>query len=74
MAVGHVWSITRAEGNMPDGTLTVVSTQHMPNGVKYRVVGEDVRDYSDAMEEEPSLEDGYMWLMKKKRESVLSEN
>lgn len=64
MAVGHVWSITRAEGTKPDGNLTVVSTQHMPDGVKYRVVGPDTVAYPDAVAEAPSLEDGYMWLMK----------
>ena len=70
MAVGHVWSITRADGSKPDGTLTVVSTQHMPDGVKYRVVGDNVRDYPDATEEAPSLEDGYMWLMKQEKAAV----
>ena len=70
MAVGHVWSITRAEGDKPDGTLTVVSTQHMPDGVKYRVVGDSVREYPAAVEEAPSLEDGYMWLMKQEKVAV----
>ena len=70
MAVGHVWSITRSDGNKPDGMLTVVSTQHMPEGVKYRVVGDNIREYPDAAEEAPSLEDGYMWLMKQEKADV----
>ncbi|MBG0785210.1 MAG: ABC transporter ATP-binding protein [Anaerolineaceae bacterium] len=70
MAVGHIWSITRSDGNKPDGELTVVSTQHMPDGVKYRIVGDNVRDYPDAVEEAPSLEDGYMWLMKQETVAV----
>lgn len=64
LAMGHVWGITRADGSKPDGALTVVSTQHMPDGVKYRVVGPDAAAYPDAITETPSLEDGYMWLMK----------
>ncbi len=64
LATKHVWSITRNDGSKPNGSLTVVSMQHMPDGVKYRVVGADADEYPDAIEEAPSLEDGYMWLMK----------
>ncbi len=64
LATKHVWSITRNDGSKPNGSLTVVSMQHMPDGVKYRVVGANADEYPDAIEEAPSLEDGYMWLMK----------
>jgi len=42
----------------------------MPDGVKYRVVGDNVREYPEAVEEAPSLEDGYMWLMKQETAAV----
>lgn len=64
LAEGHVWTIFSADGAKPDNGLTVVSMQHMPDGVKYRVVGSHVRDYPEAVGENPSLEDGYVWLMK----------
>lgn len=66
LAEGHVWTIFRQDGIKPDDDLTVVSMQHMPGGVKYRVVGSQVREYPEAVEEKPSLEDGYIWLMKSK--------
>ena len=48
----------------PDEGLIVVSMQHMPDGIRYRVVGDHVQRYPGAVEENPSLEDGYVWLMK----------
>ena len=64
MAEGHVWTISSADGTKPNGELTVVSMQHMPNRVEYRVVGKNVDQYPKATAESPSLEDGYVWLMK----------
>jgi ABC-type multidrug transport system ATPase subunit len=63
-AEGHIWTITSEDGAKPNGNLTVVSMQQMPQGIAYRVVGEDVSAYPQARPEQPSLEDGYMWLMK----------
>lgn len=63
-AEGHIWTIISADGAKPNGNLTVVSMQQMPQGIAYRVVGEDVSTYPQARPEQPSLEDGYMWLMK----------
>lgn len=68
---GHVWTIFSAEGTKPNNDLTVVSMQHMPEGVKYRVVGEQVDEYPSAVEEDPSLEDGYVWLMKQKQSNEI---
>lgn len=65
MADGHVWNITCANGEKPNEGLIVVSTQHMPDGVRYRVVGESAAQYPQAVTESPSLEDGYVWLMNK---------
>lgn len=56
-ARGHVWTIT---GRRPDDRLTLVSTLHLQNGVQYRVLGSPE---GDALPAEPTLEDGYMWLM-----------
>lgn len=60
-ARGHVWHITTA-GERPNGGLQVVSTLQMQNGVQYRVLGE-ANGYTNTTPAEPSLEDGYMWLM-----------
>ena len=59
-ARGHVWQITTER--RPDDRLILVSTLQLQHGVQYRVVGDPV-GYGDAMQVEPSLEDGYMWLM-----------
>ncbi len=64
LAEGHVWTIFSKDGVKPDAGLTVVSMQHMSEGVNYRVVGRHVSAYPDAIDENPSLEDGYVWLMK----------
>ena len=60
-ARGHVWSIV-TDGARPNGGLQVVSTLQLQRGVQYRVLG-DAPAYYDAQPAEPSLEDGYMWLM-----------
>lgn len=59
-ARGHVWAITTDQ--RPDDRLTVVSTLQMQRGTQYRVLG-DPNGYADTLPVEPSLEDGYMWLM-----------
>ena len=60
-ARGRVWQI-KTKGEKPDKGLAVVSTLRLEDGIQYRVVGEDVSGY-EARPVEPSLEDGYMWLM-----------
>jgi len=61
-ARGRVWRIV-TDGEKPDSGLTVVSTRQLDTGVEYRVLGEPTVQY-DAMPMEPSLEDGYIWLMR----------
>lgn len=61
-ARGHVWALTTAAGQRPDDRLTVVSSLQMATGTQYRVVG-DAAGYGGAEPVEPSLEDGYLWLM-----------
>jgi ABC-2 type transport system ATP-binding protein len=60
-ARGHVWSIITAQ-ERPNGGLSVVSTLQMQNGIQYRVLGDPSPQYN-ATPIEPSLEDGYIWLM-----------
>ncbi|HEY6407901.1 MAG TPA: ABC transporter ATP-binding protein [Ktedonobacteraceae bacterium] len=59
---GKVWTIT-TQGPKPIGDLTVVSTMNMGATVQYRVVGEPA-EISHAVPTQPSLEDGYIWLMR----------
>lgn len=64
-ARGRVWTV-ETDGPKPDGGLTVVSTLHLGASVQYRVVG-DPPPGSRATETAPSLEDGYVWLMRESR-------
>jgi ABC-2 type transport system ATP-binding protein len=60
-ARGHVWTINSA-GERPNNGLTIVSTLQLQDAVQYRALGESAGQA--ATPAEPSLEDGYMWLMK----------
>jgi ABC-type multidrug transport system ATPase subunit len=55
-------------GPKPDGGLDVVSTLHLGDSVRYRVVGEPPPGL-EAVPAEPGLEDGYVWLMCESRVS-----
>jgi ABC-type multidrug transport system ATPase subunit len=61
-ARGQVWTL-ETDGAKPDGNLAVVSTLHLGRSVQYRVVG-DRPPHPSAMQATPSLEDGYVWLMR----------
>lgn len=61
-ARGRAWTIATA-GERPNDGLSVVSTLQVRNGVQYRVLGTPGPQY-DAQPVEPSLEDGYIWLMR----------
>jgi ABC-2 type transport system ATP-binding protein len=63
-AQGHVWALTTSSLEKPDHKLTVVSMLHMPEGVQYRLVGLSAAAYPKAQPIQPSLEDGFVWLMK----------
>jgi len=66
-ARGHVWTLqTTAE--RPDKNLAVVSTIQVQNGVQYRVIGSPDQRYQPSSVE-PSLEDGYIWLMQQEHKS-----
>ena len=65
-ARGHVWLIV-TQGERPDDDLSVVSTLHVQNGIQYRVLGEPGPQWPGAIPAEPSLEDGYIWLMRQQK-------
>jgi ABC-type multidrug transport system ATPase subunit len=64
-ARNHVWQIT-TQGERPNNGVAIVSTLQMQNGVQYRVLGEPDKQHH-AIPVEPSLEDGYIWLMQQAR-------
>jgi ABC-2 type transport system ATP-binding protein len=64
-AHGKVWSVTTS-GARPEGDVMVISTMHLGDRVQYRVVGE-LPPTADAQPLTPSLEDGYIWLMRDAR-------
>jgi ABC-2 type transport system ATP-binding protein len=59
------WIIT-TQGIKPEGNFTVVSTLNMGTAVQYRVVGE-LSPRAGAVAIAPTLEDGYVWLMRDRR-------
>jgi ABC-type multidrug transport system ATPase subunit len=67
---GKVWTIT-TDGLKPQGNFTVVSTLNMGATVQYRVVGE-LSARAGAIETAPSLEDGYVWLMREQRTPIVT--
>lgn len=69
-AKGHVWTLTTTSTEKPNHDLTVVSMLHLANGVQYRLVGPAADDYPNAQLTQPSLEDGYVWLMKNTGQKV----
>lgn len=64
-ARGKVWYLI-TEGEHPSADLITVSTLHLADGIQYRVIGQPA-DMTTAKETEPSLEDGYIWLMRQAR-------
>jgi ABC-type multidrug transport system ATPase subunit len=58
---GHVWTVT-AQENRPEGDFVIVSMLHMGATTQYRMVGEGPPQ-AGAEPAEPTLEDGYVWLM-----------
>lgn len=64
-ARGKVWQITTG-GESPNNGLSVVSMLQLENGVRYRVVGTPEPQH-EAVLVEPSLEDGYIWMLQQAR-------
>ncbi len=69
-ARGKVWTIL-TQGERPNDGLSVVSTLQLQNGVQYRVIGTPGAQYA-ATQVEPSLEDGYIWMMNHPESSKVS--
>jgi ABC-2 type transport system ATP-binding protein len=63
-AQGHVWNLVTDSPEKPNHNMTVVSMLHLTDGIQYRLVGPDGDAYPSAQTAVPSLEDGYIWLMK----------
>lgn len=60
-AQAKVW-LVKTDGAKPNGATVVVSSMHLHDGTQYRVLG-DLSGHPQAVPAEPSLEDGYIWLM-----------
>lgn len=67
-ARGKVWTVT-TDGPKPEGNVTVVSMLPLAEGTQYRLVGEPEIGVA-AEPVHPSLEDGYIWLMRATRADV----
>jgi ABC-2 type transport system ATP-binding protein len=65
-ARGKVWTIT-SDAEKPPSDVLVVSTMHLRNGTQYRMIGAAPAMVA-AVPVEPSLEDGYLWLMRQKQD------
>ena len=69
-ARGHVWTID-STGARPNGGLTIVSTLQLQDTVQYRVLGDAAGQAAAPVE--PSLEDGYLWLMNNEQLTMNNE-
>jgi len=64
-AEGKVWTV-ETQGEHPGGDIVIVSSVQLQHTTQYRVLGTPATHYK-AIPTEPSLEDGYMWLMHQKQ-------
>ncbi len=69
-ANGGVWTVTTA-GEKPEANVTIVSALPVGTGMQYRVVGEP-SPHLRMEPAEPSLEDAYVWLMRRHRLPVVA--
>lgn len=58
----HVWLVL-TNGEPPQGEVAIVSSLQLQEGTQYRVLGTPAQR-ANVKPAEPSLEDGYMWLMR----------
>jgi ABC-2 type transport system ATP-binding protein len=68
-ARGHVWLVTtNGADRKPEGDFTLVAAVPLASGgMQYRCVGEPPPGRVAAESAEPTLEDGYVWLMRDQR-------
>jgi len=69
-AGGFVWAMMTAGPRKPGNGLTVVSMLHLAEGIQYRLVGAKPDGSPDMRPAAPSLEDAYVWLMKRAGEDA----
>lgn len=67
-AQGKVWMV-ETQGERPSGDIVIVSSVQLQHSMQYRVLGTPAAQLK-AQLVEPSLEDGYMWLMNQKQVRV----
>lgn len=72
-AAGHVWTVMMDRLVEPERGLTIVSMLHLSDGIQYRLVGPSAEGHPTAEPARPSLEDGYVWLMKGAPEGPLGQ-
>ena len=66
-ARGVVWQVRREVGEAPPENIQIIGMMHSGDHIDYRVIGQP--GVSDAAQEvDPTLEDGYMWLMHRQNE------
>lgn len=70
-ATNHVWTLTTSSLEKPNHGLTIVSMLHLTEGTQYRLVGETAPEHPSVQSVQPSLEDGYVWLMKRTGQAIL---
>jgi len=63
-AGGHVWTVMMDRLAEPERGMTIVSMLHLSEGIQYRLVGPSAEVLPGAEPARPSLEDGYVWLMR----------
>lgn len=70
-AENHVWTLTAPKTEKIHDALTIVSMLHLAEGTQYRLVGETPSGYQHTQPAQPSLEDGYIWLMKHAHQEIV---
>jgi len=63
-AAGHVWTCTAPRLEEARPGVTITSMLHLSDGIELRFVAPGADGYPGAVAARPSLEDGYVWLMK----------
>jgi ABC-2 type transport system ATP-binding protein len=69
---GKVWFIN-TNGEQPAGNAVIISSMQIQGGTQYRILADQKGEYPGTLAE-PTLEDGYIWLMNQTRlEQVTAE-
>ena len=67
-ARGVVWQVRREVGEAPPEDVQIIGMMHSGEHIDYRVIGQpSLKDAAQAVD--PTLEDGYMWLMHRQSET-----